>query len=384
MGTINKKIKGNAWVGLLLLLVFIITIGLTLLSQTLNTITQTKKAAQITLAQTIADSGVDLAIAKLNQTNGLYGGENNYQISTSGTIDVTVSPTGNPELRDVFVKSYVPSKSNPKSTREVRARVTAKPNGDTISFQYAVQVGDDGLSMNPNSVINGTVFSNGLINGSGTINGDTWANGTITGVTINGSRYTPVPKQPMPSINVEAWKSEANRNNDAITTTTYNQTSGNLGPKRINGNCNFSNIRITGPVYCTGAIEIGGTISIDPSFGSNGTVVLADGAINNNKATILDTGATPKGYVLFITNSTDYNAALTLGTGSSGGVFLAVNGGVTVNPHCTPVIIVAKRFNMNPNSTLTCTAGLGSVSFVNGPGGGWRPLEWQILPLSGN
>lgn len=374
------KIKGNAWVGLLVMMTFLLTIGLTLLSESLNAVIQSKKASQITLAQALADGGIDVAIAKLNQTGGIYGGENDLAISNSGVVDITVTGTSNPELRDILVKSYVPTKNSPsqKPTRQVRARVSSRPDGDTISFRYAVQVGDGGLSMNPNSQIFGTVFSNGAVTGSGTINGDTWTASTITGVTVIGQKYLGVPREPMPSINVAAWKSEANVNNDPYTGD-FSKTSGTLGPKKIIGNCSFSNITITGPIYCTGSITIGGTISINPAFASNGTVVMADGAINNNGATVKDTGANPKGYILFITNSTDYNAAITLGVWSTGGVFLANAGGVTVNPHTKPVIVSANRFNMQPNSDLTCESGLGSASFVNGPGGGWRPIEWQIV-----
>lgn len=372
--------RGNAWVGLLVMLVFMITIGLTLLTSAINSIAQSKKAAQTLLAQSLADGGVDRAIARLNQTGGLYGGETDFIVSNSGTIDIEITSGANPILKNVLVKSYVPRKISvdQRPTRQVRAVVTSEPNGDNISFHYAVQIGDGGLDMNPNSEITGTVFSNGSITGSGSIDGDTWTAKTLTGVTVTGAIRQGVPPEPMPSINVEAWKSEANRNNDAITGA-YSKTSGTLGPKRINGNCSFSNIMITGPIYCTGSLQISGTISISPTFSSNGTVVMADGIITNSGATVKDTGATPKGYILFITNSTDNNAALTLSNWSTGGVFLAVNGGVSINPHTHPVIVSANRFNMQPNSDLVCDSGLGSASFVNGPGGSWRPIEWQIV-----
>jgi hypothetical protein len=129
-------------------------------------------------------------------------------------------------------------------------------------------------------------------------------------------------------------------------------------------------------------LTIDHTINISPTFGSNGTVVMADGIIQNNGATVHDTGANPKGYVMFVTNSTDLNAAITLGNWSTGGVFLAVNGGVTINPHTHPVIISANRFNLQPNSDLTCDAGLGSASFVNGPGGFWQETDWQNCKVS--
>jgi hypothetical protein len=185
----------------------------------------------------------------------------------------------------------------------------------------------------------------------------------------------------MPAIDVVAWKSFANINNDPVNGDLI-KNGGNVGPKRVNGNCFFDNVTITGPIYCTGTLTIDHTINISPTFGSNGTVVMADGIIQNNGATVHDTGANQKGYVMFVTNSTDLNAAITLGNWSTGGVFLAVNGGVTINPHTHPVIISANRFNLQPNSDLTCDAGLGSASFVNGPGGFWQVTDWQNCKVS--
>lgn len=377
------KLKGgNIWVGVLILMTVLITIGLALTSNVLVTLSQSKRQEQIILAGTIADGAVDRAVWQLNKSAS-YSGEDALSFPENGPsigeVDISVTPTADPLTKNVYVKSYIPSKANPKASRQIRAMISAKPNSDNVSFHYAVQVGEGGLNMNPNSKINGTVYSNGSVSGAGTIFSDTYAVGTITGVTVPApyNKFPGSPNQPMPSIDFNAWKLEANMNDDAYTGD-LTKTSGSLGPRRIDGNCDFSNITITGPIYCSGSITISGTLSISPLFGSNGTVLLTDGVINNNGAIVNDTGASPKGYLMFITSSTDANAAVTLGNWSTGGVFLANNGGVTVNPHTHPVIVSGYRFNMQPNSDLTCDAGLGSASFVNGPGGSWTVTEYQI------
>jgi hypothetical protein len=352
--------KGNVWVGLLLLMAFLITLGVALVSDAIVSLAGAKKQAQVSVAQSVADGGIDWTIWKLNKTGGSYaGGEGPLNIPPTGNAigqyEVSISTDPSDSLRKiVLLKSYVPSKANPKAMRQLRAVVSALPDSDNVSFHYAVQVGAGGLNMNPNSVINGTVYSNGNVGGAGTIKSDTYAVGTITGVNVPApyNKYPGQVAQPLPAIDVVAWKAEANVNGDAYTGD-MTRTSGTLGPKRINGNCAFSNITITGPIYCTGTISISGTISIDPAFKSNGTVVLADGVINDNGATIKDTGYSPKGYAMFITTSTDANAAITLGNWSTGGVFLANYGGVTINPHTHPVIVSGYRFNMQPNSDLT-------------------------------
>jgi hypothetical protein len=385
----KNHISGNVWVGLLMLMAFLITVGVALVSDAIVSLSQSKRQAQLVVAQTLADGGIDRAIWKMNKTGGTYGGENDLsvpQVNPVGQIDIAIAPDPNDSFRQlVMVKSYIPSKQNAKVMRQVRASISSMPDQDNVSFHYAVQVGAGGLNMNPNSVINGTVYSNGNVTGAGTINSDTYAVTTITGVTVPAPYHTypNSPTQPMPAINVEAWKREANVNNDPITGD-KTVTSGTFGYKRINGNCTFSNITVTGPIYCTGSISLSGTINILPDYKSNGTVVLADGVINDNGATVNDTGYSPKGFIMFITTSNDYNAAITLSNWSRGGVFLANYGGVTINPHTHPVIISGYRFNMQPNSDLTCDAGLGSASFVNGPGGSWMPKEYSICKITPN
>ncbi len=67
----SKRTKsGNAWVGILLLMSFLITLGVALVSDAAITIAQSKRASQVLVAQALCDAGIEKALFKLNQSGG--------------------------------------------------------------------------------------------------------------------------------------------------------------------------------------------------------------------------------------------------------------------------------------------------------------------------
>ena len=121
-----------------------------------------------TQALYLAQAGVDKAIDQLNQ-NGGYTGESGT-ILIPGEFSVSVSTmSGNKKL--LTATGYVPSSANPVAILTIKAIAAIDTN--EVAFNYGVQVGEGGLEMDNNSVIDGNVFSNGnIIGGNGDITGD--------------------------------------------------------------------------------------------------------------------------------------------------------------------------------------------------------------------
>jgi hypothetical protein len=381
----RSKTKGNAWVGILVLLTLMSALGVALVSDTVKTISQSKKAEQVVVGQALVDAGIDKAIWKLNTTPG-YAGENGIVLPT-GTVDIAITNI-DATNKQVIATSYVPSKTNPKTVRKVRANLTAAPDDHGIAFHYGVQVGAGGLTMNSSSALFGGVYSNGKITGySGAkINGDAYAVGTISSPTpsVTGQKKTGQPALPLPALDLDYWRNEANANNDpSAVGITLNSGSHGLGPKRINGNLtlNGATLKLTGPLYVTGdfSMNSSSTLNLDSSFGSSGTVIVVDGKITlTSSSTINSTSANPKGYIMLATPKTG-SAAVELNSSSKGGVFYAPNGDIQINSSSDPVAIIGYSLTLNSSSDITWDVGLASSDFTSGPGGSWVLKEWQII-----
>lgn len=330
----NKK-PGNAWAGILILLTFILTLGLAVMSDSLSTTLQTRKLAQIHIAQALCDAGVERAIWELNTSRNLT--EMNFTLPT-GYVELSVVG-GAPSLGEVEIETtaYVPNKENAKTTRTVRAKIIDEPNESKIGFDKAVQVGGQGLYVSNNARLNGSVYSggdvecqtNGYIDGSIYVHNNNlgpyrdiigctkggvikaFANnisgteviedgaylGTCTGTSctklnkINTEEAFKelVPYFPLPISDTEIsrWKNWAARDNvpyegNFIVSSTGNVT---LGPKVINGNLevNGGTLTLTGAVQVKGNIKIAtnSTIKLAATFGPNGGILMGskrDGA----------------------------------------------------------------------------------------------------------
>ena len=125
-------------------------------------------------ATALAEAGVDKALASLNKTGGSYNGEPETVLG-DGSYSVTVT---NKDASTKIVQStgYIPDKSNPKTTRTIQIQVSS---GTGISFVYGMLVGNGGITMGNNSMINGSIYSNGNILGGNneTVTGDVYVAG---------------------------------------------------------------------------------------------------------------------------------------------------------------------------------------------------------------
>lgn len=125
-----------------------------------------RQAVERSQALNLAEAGIDKAIAELNNDSSFNGeagslGPGEY-VTTVTTIDAN--------NKQITSTGYTPSISN--ATAEVTVKMNVSIDLSSVAFNFGVQVGEGGLSMSNNSVVNGNVYSNGNISGSGDITGD--------------------------------------------------------------------------------------------------------------------------------------------------------------------------------------------------------------------
>lgn len=125
-------------------------------------------------ATALAEAGVDKALESLNKTGGIYNGELETTLGDgSYSVSVTDKDAGTKVLQ---VTGYIPNKASPKVKRTISVQVS---KGVGIAFVYGLQVGEGGLQMGNESILNGSIYSNGNIVGGNqnTIIGDAWVAG---------------------------------------------------------------------------------------------------------------------------------------------------------------------------------------------------------------
>ena len=333
-------------------------------------------------AVNLAEAGVDYAIWQLNENAGDWFGPGvEITVGTTGTFFVTVTPES-ANIKNVVVTGYVPNSISPRQKATVKTQVVI--DAETISFNYAVQVGTGGVEMENSATINGTAYSNGNITGSGSsvINGEAWAVGTISSPDPTITLQPPHPNSPpstMPTVDYQFWKDAATAGgttNCPNGVCRYDSGSPNLGPQKFIGNLDIAGgaqATMNGPIYVTGNVEIrnSASLKLNENFGSNSTMLIVDGTVDiHNGGTLVPTNSTPKGYIMAVTLSTA-DPALSVRNRGVNAILYALEGTAEVRNDATVTAIVAKKLIIRNSAILTYDQGLANAQFTTGPGGTW-------------
>ncbi|TSC83668.1 MAG: Uncharacterized protein G01um101413_938 [Parcubacteria group bacterium Gr01-1014_13] len=118
-------------------------------------------------ALTIAEAGLDKAIYQLNLDPN-FSGESSVALG-DGNFSTVIS-TLDPNRKQIVSTGKVTYQNGVVAERIVS--VIASIDLTVVNFQFGVQAGYGGFSMENNSRINGNVFANANISGSGVITGD--------------------------------------------------------------------------------------------------------------------------------------------------------------------------------------------------------------------
>lgn len=170
---INNQ-SGQAFILATIVLFLLLINTLVIISQSLNFFTNSRYSLDSLKANSLAEAGIDKAVASLNKTGGSYNGELET-ILGDGSYSVAIT-SKNASTNIITATGYIPNKTNPKTKRSIQIQVS---KGTGIAFNYGVQVGQGGLVMHNNAKVFGSVYSNGNItmdNGS-EITGDAFVAG---------------------------------------------------------------------------------------------------------------------------------------------------------------------------------------------------------------
>ena len=235
--------------------------------------------------------------------------------------------------------------------------------------------------------------------------GDAWAH-TVTDSTVEGNNYCqngsgnnkacnpaqgdPDPQPyPISDGNIADWKAAASAG-EIIVGDKIITASSTLGPAEITGNLTIkADLTLTGVVYVHGTITTNNndTVRIDPSFGENGTILLADGPIDLSNGAHFYGSGTSGSYILLLSTSNCTvticgigNAAINLSNNVGTVIINAQNGEVYVKNGAGAAEITADLVNLEPNATVTYESGLASTVFTTGPSGGYTLESWEETP----
>lgn len=165
-----KNKKSQSGVLILYSLVFmalLLTASAALLGYTTIQLKGSRQTYQSNQALYLAEAGIEKAISEIN-LNGNYAGESGLTLG-DGEVNINVANIDTNNKR-ITATAYIPNSISPKQTKTIQA--TTSIDNTVVQFNYGIQVGDGGLTMANNSVINGNIFSVGNVSGSGIVTGD--------------------------------------------------------------------------------------------------------------------------------------------------------------------------------------------------------------------
>lgn len=443
---IKGRKNGSAWIGILILLIFITSLGLAIVVDSINTITQSKKSAQIISAQALCDAGIEKAIWKLNDNSGYQGEE--YSLPT-GDIDISVF--GDFENKEVYVTAYIPERppegESAKTERRIRAKIIAESHETGGAFNYAIQAGTGGITLSPTALLDGNIYSAGPVTcqNNSNITGDVYISEdnpgsgiypAIDGCAIGGNveaynildsnivgwgKYVnsnnnssasggfsqidqaqlnldvPFTNMGISELTIETWESWANEDGNPYVSDYVLSTgqSSILGPKKIEGDLILNSgsvLTLSGVVWVEGNIYLntGATLNLDPSYGPNSGMLIADyPADRSNKGFIkvgsnvdINGSGNNDSYILILSGSnksTISDPAIFAGNNSDSVVYYSNNGMIEVNNNAKLKALSGGGIHLSNGAQIIYDSGLASTNFSGGPGGSWKLKEWQVV-----
>jgi len=420
MKNTKRKIKKNSGQAMMISVVFFLFISLAIIAGLVSpSVREFKIAGDLIKSRQsffLSESGVEDAYFRLKNAKPigssveitLDGNSVTTNITDSGYNEKTITSLGDTSLRQ-------------------RKNEIILSTGTGISFNYGIQAGLGGFVMSNNAGVNGNVYSNADITGSNNafINGTAIAAGstgtisdvligqnetdnahahTVNNSTISGNLYCktgsgnnkscdislpdpePIP-MPITQAMIDQWKADAALGGTVPGNLTIS-TPTSLGPKKITGDLIIdADLTLTGTVYVIGTITASNNrhISLSPSYGATGGILLTDSPINLSNNVIFEGSGSANSYIMLLTSS----ACPTTGCASTnaleiannvGAVILnAQNGTAHMSNNVTLNEIVANKIMMDNNAVVNYLSGLANTAFTSGPSGGWNVKSWKEI-----
>lgn len=290
-------------------------------------------------------------------------------------------------------------------------------SSSTPGFFYGAQVGDGGVQMGNNAIIDGNIFSNGpMIGNSGAevlgtvkVSGvgnvlenievtndayvDTCDNADIVGVlyatTDNSCSYSsfisePPPDPiglPIPDSEIQEWQQEAEDGGVIIGDQTIDGSGNTLGPVKIDGNLQINNgaeLIVTGTIWVTGNIQVDNNASVHlvSGYGSTSGTIIGDSNIQLQNGSVSEGSGSAGSYLMYVATS-NLNPAIHVQNNAVVDIVYTNHGWITLENNADIRQITAYALNIQNNAVVTYEIGLEDAAFTSGPGGGWTVTSWK-------
>lgn len=413
-----KKIKRNSGQAMMISFIYFLFISLAIISGlTSPTLRVFKASSDLYRSKQsffLAESGIEDAYYRLKNVQSLDSIET---ITLNGNIATT-------SIEDSAYNEKTITALGDVNSRQ-RTNKLILIGGTGASFGYGLQSGLGGFIMG-NATVTGNVYSNGtivstntnaVITGSafaaggliddiniGTLadGGDAWAE-VVNDSTVAGNLYCqsgsgnnkpcdtsngnpPVVDMPITEEMIEQWKIDAAEEEHVGDLTISSPTS--IGPLKITGNLIINaNLVIDNTVYVEGTISTSNNIhvSLNPSYGPNGGIIITDKPVNLSNNVVFEGSGTAGSYLMLITTSACPTAgctstnALEIANNVGAVILNAQNGTAHINNGVDLNELVANKIIMDNNASVVYDSGLANTTFTSGPQGGWNVYTWSEI-----
>ena len=349
-------------------------------------------------AHYVSESGIEDALWRVLAGKQIAASETLGVGAGTAAMTLTVNPDGSKTIRSQGQQGNV--------QQNLETRIVAV--GDAVSFSYGVQVDAGGVTMGNGARVNGNLFSNGSVTG-GTVTGNATvaagsgnkiANATISGtarapaftnVTAGGSSC-PNPScvvasdapQPLPISDalVTSWRDKAVAGGVMNGNHTVSGSEG-LGPVKISGNLKINTgavLTVTGTIWVTGTLETNNNavIKIDPYYGANSGIIVADGVITFSNNTVVSGSGTAGSYLIVVgAKNAPASPVMDISNSSSGAIYYAPHGRIHLNNNAGARQISGYGFDIDNNATVTYESGLQNVHFSSSPSAAHDVPYWK-------
>lgn len=398
----------------ILVLVTVLSIGVTILVLSLNQRQITRDYEAGSQSYYAAEAGLEDALLRLRQEMNF---NNSYSLqvgNASTTVNISSINNGS---RTITAKGEV-------QDRFRKTEVVYQMDSSEANFHYGAQVGEGGLTMGNGAEIQGNVYSNGNIVGSGNITGTVIVGGNgnkiedisvgenaqtyscydssitdtleyVSGGTISncsagsmvdmGATEIDQIDLPLATSTIEGWKQDASDGTIISGDYTLDDTSETMGPTKIEGDLtviNNATLNLTGTLYVTGNINLDNNslTKLDNDYDAYSGIIVCDGLISvRNNAAIQGSGQPSSYMMLLSTNSSldPNNPAIDVYNNAAGAIFYTSNGVLRLHNNIEVKEATSYKLALDNNAVIKYEIGLENVDFSSGPSGGWEVQSWQ-------
>ena len=309
------------------------------------------------------------------------------------------------------------------------------------SFNLGMQVGAGGFTVDSNTDLYGSLYSNGAISSTSNfevlgdaisagpsglihdaqvtgnayahsitnsnIDGDAYYYTNKTGTSVDGTSYPnsldqPIIPLPITEETIDGWEAQAAVNVTNCSGTLNLSGTITIGPRQYTCNVTInsnSTITLAGPIWVIGNFTNNSNLNINISSTQSGKTIpiIADNPANRttsskiiNSGNFDANGYGANSYVMLLSrnNSAELGGAQEAITNNSnmndqgGGdlILYAGQGMIKINSNTDVNQLTGYKVDVNSNFDLVYQLGLANLIFTSGPGGTWDITNWLEIP----